>query len=126
MWRSITTFPGPPCITSRCEPTPIVPSPLVRSTMTAVNWLFWRSTEEVDNAQRYELGLPKATHRAQRRMSDRGSLEIQVYDEVCFPGLAAVWATRDARRPFVGALSMELTRDADDGRRVVDRCGSTA
>ncbi|HYB35234.1 MAG TPA: nucleotide disphospho-sugar-binding domain-containing protein, partial [Mycobacterium sp.] len=44
----------------------------------------------------------------------RGSLEIQAYDEVCFPGLAAEWAKWDGRRPFVGALTMELPTDADE------------
>jgi UDP:flavonoid glycosyltransferase YjiC (YdhE family) len=93
---------------------PMAPSPLVRSTMTAVEWLFWRSTRAVEDAQRRELGLPKATHRSPRRISDRGSLEIQAYDAVCFPGLAAEWAKSGGRRPFVGALTMELTTDADN------------
>lgn len=93
---------------------PSLPSPLVRSTMTAIEWLFWRSTKKIDNAQRRELGLPKAIHRSQRRIAERGSLEIQAYDDVCFPGLAAEWATWGSRRPFVGALTMELTTDADD------------
>lgn len=93
---------------------PSVPSPLVRSTMTTIEWLFWRSTTEIDNAQRRELGLPKATHRSQRRIAERGWLEIQAYDDVCFPGLAAEWAAWGGRRPFVGALTMELTTDADD------------
>ena len=93
---------------------PIVPSPLVRSTMTATEWLFWRSTKKVENAQRRELGLPKAKHRSPRRIAERGSLEIQAYEEVCFPGLAAEWAKWGGRRPFVGALTMELTTDADD------------
>jgi UDP:flavonoid glycosyltransferase YjiC (YdhE family) len=44
-------------------------------------------------------------------MIERGSLEIQAYDELCFPGLAAEWG---GRRPFVGALTMELPTDADD------------
>ena len=43
-------------------------------------------------------------------MAERGSLEIQAYDEACFPGLAAEW---NGRRPFVGALTMELPTDAD-------------
>lgn len=92
---------------------PSLPSPLVRSTMTAIEWLFWRSTKKIDNAQRRELGLPKATHRSQRRIAERGSLEIQTYDEVCFPGLAAEWAAWGGSRPFVGALTMELPTDAD-------------
>jgi UDP:flavonoid glycosyltransferase YjiC (YdhE family) len=93
---------------------PNMPAPLVRSTMTAIEWLFWRSTKKIDNAQRRRLGLPNATHRAQRRIAERGSLEIQTYDEVCFPGLAAEWAKWGSHRPFVGALTMELPTDADD------------
>jgi UDP:flavonoid glycosyltransferase YjiC (YdhE family) len=93
---------------------PNMPAPLVRSTMTAIEWLFWRSTKKIDNAQRQQLGLPKATHRSQRRIAKSGSLEIQTYDEVCFPGLAAEWAKWGSRRPFVGALTMELPTDADD------------
>src|SRR6185312_3607987 len=47
-------------------------------------------------------------------IAERGSLEIQAYDEVCFPGLAAEWAKWDGRRPFVGTLTLELPTDADD------------
>ena len=43
-------------------------------------------------------------------MTERGFLEIQAYDEACFPGLAEEW---NGRRPFVGALTMELPTDAD-------------
>ena len=70
--------------------------------------------KKVEDAQRRELGLPKATGPSPRRIAERGSLEIQAYDEVCFPGLAAEWAKWDGRRPFVGALTMELATDADD------------
>lgn len=86
------------------------PSPLVRSTLRAAWWLYWRITEDVDDAQRRELGLPRATAPAAKRMAQRGSLEIQAYDEACFPGLAAEW---NGRRPFVGALTMDLPADAD-------------
>lgn len=94
---------------------PTMPAPLVRSSMTAIEWLFWRSTKEVENEQRGELGLPNATSRSQRRIAERGALEIQGYDQVCFPGLAAEWAKWDGHRPFVGALTMELATAADDG-----------
>ncbi|WP_459974929.1 glycosyltransferase, partial [Mycobacterium sp. MUNTM1] len=93
---------------------PTMPAPLVRSTMTAIEWLFWRATKDVDNAQRGELGLPKATHRSQRRIAERRSLEIQAYDDIFFPGLAAEWARWGDRRPFVGALTMELPTEADE------------
>ena len=40
---------------------PILPSPLIRSAMTVVEWLVWRLMKKVEDAQRRELGLPKAT-----------------------------------------------------------------
>ncbi len=86
------------------------PAPVVRSTLRAAWWLYWRITKDVDDAQRRELGLPRTAAPAARRMAERGSLEIQAYDEACFPGLAAEW---NGRRPFVGALTMELPTDAD-------------
>ena len=93
---------------------PILPAPLGRSAMTVFEWLVWRMAKKLEDAQRRELGLPKATGPAPRRIAERGSLEIQAYDEVCFPGLAAEWAKWDGRRPFVGALTMELPTDADE------------
>ena len=35
---------------------------------------------------------PKPTGSAPRRITERGSLEIQAYDEACFPGLTAEWS----------------------------------
>jgi UDP:flavonoid glycosyltransferase YjiC (YdhE family) len=90
---------------------PFVPSPLMRGAISAIWWLHWRMTKRVDDAQRRELGLPKATGSTIRRNVERGSLEIQAYDELFFPGLAAEWG---GRRPFVGQLTMELPADADD------------
>ena len=91
-----------------------LPAPLGRSAMTVVEWLAWPVTKKLEDVQRRELGLPKATGPVARRITERGSLEIQAYDEVCFPGLAAEWAKGDGRRPFVGALTMELPTDADE------------
>jgi len=93
---------------------PILPSPLIRSATTVFFWLYWRRSKKAEDAQRRELALPKATGSWQRRIADRGSLEIQAYDAVSFPGLAAEWAKWGGRRPFVGTLTMELTTDADD------------
>ena len=93
---------------------PALPAPLLRSGMTALEWLFWRSTKKVDDTQRSQLGLPKPTRRSERRIADRGALEIQAYDGVLFTGLAAEWAKWGDRRPFVGALTMELTTEADE------------
>jgi UDP:flavonoid glycosyltransferase YjiC (YdhE family) len=92
---------------------PFLPPPLGRSAMTAFEWMGWRGQQMAEDAQRREFGLPKATGPWPRRIAERGSLEIQAYDEVCFPGLAAEWAKWDSRRPFVGALTMELPTDSD-------------
>jgi UDP:flavonoid glycosyltransferase YjiC (YdhE family) len=93
---------------------PNLPAPLVRSAMTVYEWLVWRGVKKVQDAQRRELGLPKVTGPAPRRIAGRGALEIQAYDEVCFPGLAAEWAKWDGQRPFVGTLTLELATDADE------------
>ncbi|OBI49037.1 glycosyltransferase [Mycobacterium sp. E796] len=77
-------------------------------------WEYWLLTKKVEEAQRRELGLPKATVPWTRRIAERGSLELQAYDEVCFPGLAAEWAKWDGQRPFVGALTLQLATDADE------------
>jgi UDP:flavonoid glycosyltransferase YjiC (YdhE family) len=93
---------------------PFLPAPLIRSAWTMGDWLNWRQLKKAEDAQRRELGLPKATGPASRRLTKRRSLEIQAYDEVCFPGLAAEWAKWDGRRPFVGALMRESPTDADE------------
>ncbi len=88
-----------------------LPPSLLRSGMTVADWVYWRLTKRAEDAQRSELGLPKATGPSSRRITERGSLEIQTYEDFCFPEVAAEWGTR---RPFVGALTMELPTDADD------------
>ena len=90
---------------------PIVPAPVTRSAISAVWWLYWRMTKDADDRQRRELDLPQATNSLSRRLSDRGTLEIQAYDELCFPGLAAEWG---GRWPFVGALTLQLPTPVDD------------
>jgi vancomycin aglycone glucosyltransferase len=64
--------------------------------------------KQAELAQRRALGLPETSE------APPPSLEIQAYDELCFPGLAAEWADGAGRRPFVGALTLELPTDADD------------
>jgi len=91
---------------------PFLPTSLGRSVMTAIEWFSWAASRK--DAERRELGLPKATGPAPPRIAKRGALEIQAYDEVCYPGLAAEWAKWDGQRPFVGALTMELPTDTDD------------
>ncbi len=78
---------------------------LMRATMKMSWRLYSYVSKEADRTQRHELGLPAATASAAQRMVECESVEIQAYDPVLFPGLAAEW---NGQRPFVGALTMEL------------------
>lgn len=93
---------------------PMLPGPLVRRGMAVYDWLCWRMNKKAEDKQRRELGLPTAKVASPRRIPERGSLEIQAYDEVCFPGLAAEWRKWRDKRPFVGSLTMELPTGAED------------
>jgi UDP:flavonoid glycosyltransferase YjiC (YdhE family) len=93
---------------------PYLPAAVSRSVMSAFWWLTLGLLGGFEKAQRRELGLPKASGPAPRRVTERGALEIQAYDEVCFPGLAAEWAKWGDQRPFVGTLTMELPTEADE------------
>jgi vancomycin aglycone glucosyltransferase len=66
------------------------------------------ATKGPERLQRRALGLPDTAGPSTQ------SLEIQAYDELFFPELAAEWAEKAARRPFVGALTLELPAAADD------------
>ena len=91
-----------------------LPAPLSRFVMKFQYWQVWRETRGTEDAQRRELGLPRAAaYPAWRRIPERGPLELQAYDEVCFPGLPAEWAKWNGHRPFVGALTMDMPTDAD-------------
>ncbi|HUH68756.1 MAG TPA: glycosyltransferase [Mycobacterium sp.] len=74
-------------------------------------WL-GRMAKQAAETQRRELGLPEAAGPSSGDMAV--SMVIQAYDELCFPGLAAEWGEQARRRPFVGALTLELPTDADD------------
>ena len=90
-----------------------LPAPVARAAVTAFWWVTWLGMKKAEDAQRRELGLPKAIGSAPRQITERGSLEIQAYDEACFPGLAAEWAQRQHQRPFVGTLTLGLATDTD-------------
>lgn len=93
---------------------PSLPSPLVRSGISALWWAHWRMTRGAEDRQRRGLGLPAAKAPSTQRLTERGSLEIQAYDKLFFPGLSAEWARWNGQRPFVGALTMNLATTADD------------
>lgn len=90
---------------------PYVPSPVTRSTMRLLYGMYWWMTKDAEDTQRRELGLPKTKASSTKRIIGAGSLEIQAYDEVYFPGLKAEWG---GQRPFVGALTLELPTATDD------------
>jgi len=87
---------------------PVVALHLFPERIWSSGWLFSLMTKVAEDAQRRELGLPEGTGPSPL------SLEIQAYDELCLPGLAAEWADQGGRRPFVGALTLELPTAADD------------
>jgi len=90
-----------------------VPGPISRAGMAANDWLTWRTMRSVEDGLRRDLGLPNVKVSAPNRITQRGSLEIQAYDPVCFPGLADEWSKFNGQRPFVGALTMESPADSD-------------
>ena len=94
---------------------PFLPAPVCRAGMEMYDWASrggW--ARKLEQEQRRELGLPPAGGSWPRRVIERGPLEIQAYDEVCFPGLAAEWSKWGDQRPFVGALTLELSTQADE------------
>jgi UDP:flavonoid glycosyltransferase YjiC (YdhE family) len=95
---------------SQALPVPL-PAELVRSAWAVIEWVHWRALKEADDSQRRELGLPKATVRAVRRIVEGGALEIQAYDQVFFPRLDAEWG---GGRPLVGTMTLEAAADTDD------------
>lgn len=94
---------------SKILPVP-VPLPVVRLGWSVAEWVHWRLLKPAEDDQRRALGLPAAHTSAVRRIVEHGALEIQAYDEVFFPGLAAEW---DGARPLVGSLTLQLATDVD-------------
>jgi UDP:flavonoid glycosyltransferase YjiC (YdhE family) len=117
---NVADYHGIPLAELHCFPVrvnsailPAVPSPLTRTGIAALWWAHWIITKKADDRQRRKLGLPGTTGPSTRRIMQRGSLEIQAYDELFFPGLAAEWRQWNTQRPFVGALTMTMPTDAD-------------
>jgi UDP:flavonoid glycosyltransferase YjiC (YdhE family) len=93
---------------------PWLPAPLARAVMRAYERLSWSGAlKDMEDAQRAKLGLPKATEPWPPRIARRGSLEIQAYDDVAIPGLAAEWASWGNQRPFIGTLTLGSETESD-------------
>jgi len=93
---------------------PYLPAPLTRYAMTAFWWMCSVLLGGFERTHRRELGLPKAAGPSSRRVTERGALEVQAYDEICFPDLPTEWAKWARQRPFVGTLTIELPTEADE------------
>lgn len=87
-----------------------LPEPLVGGLWAGAEWAHWRLLKPADDAQRRSLGLPASRTRAVRRMIEQGTLEIQAYDPLFFPGLAEAWR---GKRPVVGGLGLDRPTPAD-------------
>jgi len=98
---NVAEFHGIPLAALHCVPEPIF--------VSRHGELYTLATTEAGEAQRRALDLPEAGLSA-----EQASPEIQAYEEFCFPTLPAERAEQGGRRPFVGALTLELPTEADD------------
>ena len=87
---------------------PAVALHLFPEQMWSSSWLFSLMTKAAEDAQRRALDLPETTEPSAR------SLDIQAYDKLYLPEVAAQWTPEDDQHPFVGALTLELPTDADE------------
>lgn len=88
-----------------------LPLPMVAKGYAIGEWLYWRLLKPAEDEQRRALGLPRARCRPVARIVDRGTLEIQAYDPVFFPGLAEEWGDR---RPLVGSMTLQMPTAIDE------------
>lgn len=95
---------------SQAFPLPLPPA-VIRAGWSVIEWGHWRVLKNAEDAQRRELGLPKARVRAIKRIVDGGALEIQAYDQVFFPRLGREWGPA---RPLVGSITLELPTATDE------------
>lgn len=87
-----------------------IPRPIADSIFAFTEWAYWRAVKTTEDRQRRALRLPKAKKRSARRIVERGTLEIQAYDEAFFPGLSAQWG---GKRPLVGSITLQLPTEDD-------------
>lgn len=90
-----------------------VPAPhwVAKSGFAVIEWGLWRVSKKAEDEQRRTLGLPQTKVRSAKRVVDSGTLEIQAYDELFYPGLTEEW---NGSRPFTGAITLGLQTATDD------------
>jgi UDP:flavonoid glycosyltransferase YjiC (YdhE family) len=94
---------------------PFLPARAGHAVMAAYERMSWSGeVKHVEDAQRRLLGLPAATTAWPQRIAERGSLEIQAYDDVVIPGLVTEWAKWGDKRPFIGTLTLESPTECDE------------
>ncbi len=76
-------------------------------------WAFWRRGQEVRRCAAPWVRSAEGDISRRRQIIERGSLEIRPTTRL-LSGLATEWARWNGQRPFVGALTMELTPGGDD------------
>jgi UDP:flavonoid glycosyltransferase YjiC (YdhE family) len=87
-----------------------LPSAAVNVAYTMGESMHWRLLKPAEAQQRRTLGLPVARTRPVARIVGAGSLELQAYDPVFFPGLSDEWG---ARRPLIGSMTLQLPTEVD-------------
>ena len=88
-----------------------LPKRLVNPLWATIEWAHWHLLKPAYDAQRRSLGLPESKIRAARKIVEQGTLEIQAYDKLFFPGLEKDWGSK---RPLVGAMTLELPTTSDE------------
>lgn len=100
-------FPNRP--NSQLIPVPTPPW-VAKAGFAVIEWGLWRVAKGAEDEQRRTLGLPKTNIRSAKRVVDSGTLEIQAYDQLFYPGLTEEW---NGSRPFVGAITLGLQTETD-------------
>lgn len=88
-----------------------LPRALVAAGYAAGERAHWQLLKPAEARQRRVLGLRPATTSPVARIVAGGALEIQAYDPVFFPGLAAEWGDR---RPLIGSMTLQMPTQIDN------------
>lgn len=87
-----------------------LPTPVLKMLWSFVEWVHWQLLKPAYDAQRRILNLPKSQVRAARKIVEAGTLEIQCYEKLFFPGLEEAWK---GQRPFVGSMTLNMATSVD-------------